>query len=260
MIQKTEAIVLRTINYSDQSKIITLFSKEFGKISAIAKGYKKPNSKTASLFEVGNYVEVILYVKPHRQMQLISDGNLKASFLTNEHSLESYSSLHQIVELLRLATEEGEKHVALFNLLLRTINALSKPHINTICLLFYFQIHLISQLGFEPGFFECAYTKKPITPQSLSMGEKKLVLVPELGGICHLEHSNAYCYKKPSISMQAYQILLKLSCYDLSKIENFFIDKNVSNEVYRILDTYIRFHVEHLPPLRSREISLQLLS
>lgn len=260
MIQKTEAIVLRAIDYSDQSKIITLFSKEFGKISTIAKGYKKTASKYASLFEIGNYVEVVLYVKPTRQMQVISDGFLKHSFLTSDHSLESYAILHQVLELLRLTTEESDKHFALFNLLIEVLTELSTTKSNPIGIFFFFQIHLISLLGFKPGFLECAYTKTAITQKHLQNQSKKLVLVPELGGICLLEPTNSYAFKKTPLSYEAYETITQLSSMKLSDAKNLLFPKMVSNEVYQILDTYIRFHVEHLPPLRSRDISMQLLS
>jgi DNA repair protein RecO (recombination protein O) len=260
MIQKTECIVLRAIDYSDQSKIITLFSKEFGKISAIAKGYKKPGNKYASLFETGNCVEAVLYVKPTRQMQVISDGSLRHSFLLSEHTLESYSVLHQILELIRHATEEQDKHITLYNVLASVLIELSKPGANADGILFYFQIRLIGLLGFKPSFLECAYTKKPIRQNEITIHSKKLILVPDLGGICLVEHANRLVHKNPAISPLAYQTLLELSEAKLSDIQNLLIPKRVYSELYKVLDTYIRFHVEHLPPLRSRDISMQLLS
>ena len=58
MIVSTDAIVLRTVNYSETSIIVTLFSKESGKIALMAKGARKPKSPFAAQLEPMNILNI----------------------------------------------------------------------------------------------------------------------------------------------------------------------------------------------------------
>ena len=49
MLNKWEGIVFRTIPYGESNKIVTLFTREAGKVTAMARGAKKPRSKLAAV-------------------------------------------------------------------------------------------------------------------------------------------------------------------------------------------------------------------
>ena len=55
MFQKCEGIVLRTTDYGETNKIITLFTREWGKIGVMAKGAKKPKSRLAAITQPLTY-------------------------------------------------------------------------------------------------------------------------------------------------------------------------------------------------------------
>ena len=74
MIVSTDAIVLRTVNYSETSIIITLFSKEAGKIVLIAKGARKPKSAFAAQFEPMNILNINYFHKDGRNIQLLKNS------------------------------------------------------------------------------------------------------------------------------------------------------------------------------------------
>lgn len=52
MFQKVEGIVIRTTDYGETNKIVTIYSREFGKISAMARGAKKPKSRLAAISQL----------------------------------------------------------------------------------------------------------------------------------------------------------------------------------------------------------------
>ena len=54
----TKAIVLKSVKYKDADKIFTLFTKEYGKISAIGRGVRKINSRRSGNLDTLNYVSV----------------------------------------------------------------------------------------------------------------------------------------------------------------------------------------------------------
>ena len=63
MIVSTDAIVLRSMKYGETSKIVTLYSKKFGKIKVIAKGARSAKSKFGASLEPMMHSSVIFYKK-----------------------------------------------------------------------------------------------------------------------------------------------------------------------------------------------------
>jgi DNA repair protein RecO (recombination protein O) len=74
-ILKTEAFVLSKLNYGDTSSIVSLYTKDSGKISAIIKGARSPKSKMGMIIDPLNFLEIILYKKDSREVQLISSAS-----------------------------------------------------------------------------------------------------------------------------------------------------------------------------------------
>ena len=76
IIEKTEGIILRKSDYGDSSSIITIYTRDFGKVSAILKGAKSPKSKYGASGDILNRVELVFYKKEGRQVQTISQIDL----------------------------------------------------------------------------------------------------------------------------------------------------------------------------------------
>ena len=74
---KTDAFILSGFKYGDTSKIVTLFSEEAGKFSAIVKGVRNNKSKLGGVFENMNHVNVIFSKKENRDLQFISKAEME---------------------------------------------------------------------------------------------------------------------------------------------------------------------------------------
>jgi hypothetical protein len=88
---KTQAFVIRTIRYSDTSNILTLLTRELGKISAIHKGSRK-SSKTGSSGSFSHF-EAMIYFKDNREIQLMSQI----------HSMKVFKNIVSDIDRLRVA-------------------------------------------------------------------------------------------------------------------------------------------------------------
>ncbi len=254
MIKKCEAIVLRSIDYQDESKILTLYTREFGKLSAIAKGCRSPKSKYASAFELGSHIAVVLYKKTTREVQNISEASLKTPFLGITASLERLRVMLQILELVRLATEEEEPQPKIFYLLLESLRQVDVAKKNFINIFFFFQTHLVSLLGFKPSFTECVISGKDIMQELHAEDNRELVLLPERGGVALRKEAERLALSGKPVSIQAFRWIQCLNETPLNSVENLYLQNALGDEVAQILDTYLRFHIENLPPLRSQEI------
>jgi DNA repair protein RecO (recombination protein O) len=259
MIKKCEAIVLRSIDYRDESKILTLYTKEFGKLSAIAKGCRSMKSKYASALELGSHISIVLYKKSTREVQNISEASLKTPFLNITSSLERLGVMLQILELTRLATEEEEANPKIFHLLLESLRQIDVARKNLRNIFFFFQTHFVALLGFKPSFEECVVSGKNIAAEWDTLRSKDIVLLPERGGVALCKEAERMGLSGKPISAQAFRWIQFLSQTPLSSVENLYLQASLYDEVAQMLDAYLSYHIEHLPPLRSREIFNELL-
>ena len=79
-IHKTEAIVLRRMDFRETSLIVDLYTREFGKLSGILKGIRVEPDKFASALEVSSHNDVIFYKKASTSLHLVSACDLKDNF------------------------------------------------------------------------------------------------------------------------------------------------------------------------------------
>ena len=108
MIEKAEAIVLKTLNHGDTSKIITLYSREVGRLKLIAKGVRSPKSKAMGLFQPTRHIQVIYYSKATSELQLFKSGELIDGFFGLEEDFDRLTLAQVMVELMERSFEEEE--------------------------------------------------------------------------------------------------------------------------------------------------------
>ena len=86
MIVSTHAIVLNKKNYSDSSLICDLFSKDYGKVTIIAKGAKSIKNPLGALLQPLNYIECIYYYKSGRNIQILKEASIIEKYFYLEKS------------------------------------------------------------------------------------------------------------------------------------------------------------------------------
>src|SRR3989304_672478 len=80
MIVSTDAIVLRSMKYGDTSKIVTLYSRKYGKIKVIAKGARSAKSKYGASLEPMTHSSIVIYKTEHRELHLLSKCEIASPF------------------------------------------------------------------------------------------------------------------------------------------------------------------------------------
>lgn len=152
MIVSTEAIVLHSRKYGDTSKIATLFTKEFGKLSIIAKGAFKPKSKFGSSLEPLSYIRINIYKKDNSKLHLLSDSEVITPLRKIHQSPDNLSSGLILLESVSKTINENDPNNELFELILICLIELNKKKYSHLNLLTYFYLNLFRILGFEINF------------------------------------------------------------------------------------------------------------
>ena len=120
---KTEAIVLRAVDYKDNDKILTLFSPSLGRITAGAKGVKKPTAKLSFVAQPFCFAEYILAEKGGRYT--VTGAYLHESFFSLRYDIVRFYAACALAEVCLTILYENESHEGLFIALIEGLKALS---------------------------------------------------------------------------------------------------------------------------------------
>ncbi|MDZ7681059.1 MAG: DNA repair protein RecO [Fodinibius sp.] len=113
MITHTEAIIFRSVDYQESSKIVTMFTREHGKIALMVRGVKKPKSKFSGLIEIGNVLDVVYYYKSSRSVQILSEASYAEKNYKLRTQFEKMATMTSAVELIsQLLHDEENKRAA----------------------------------------------------------------------------------------------------------------------------------------------------
>ena len=117
-----EAINIRTRIFGEADKIIILFTKEYGKLQAIARGARRVTSKFGGRLEIFTYNKMLL--AQGKNLDIISQCETIESFYTLREEKEKLNAGFYIVKLIDIITGERQRNEELFNLLLENLFAL----------------------------------------------------------------------------------------------------------------------------------------
>jgi len=109
---KTEAIILKRINFSEADKILTLYTKHYGKISAIAKGVRKLTSRKAASLELFNHVD--LFLVKGKNLDIVTETTLINSFPNFRKDLRRIKLAYEACEVIERLTVEEKGNTGVF--------------------------------------------------------------------------------------------------------------------------------------------------
>ena len=159
-IYKAEAIVLRSRIYREADRILVLFTKESGKVSAIAKGVRKTTSRLRGSVQLFSHTRLVLYTG--RSLDTISQGEAENEFSYLEQDLERFTTASYCAELVERLTPEREPQPRVFYLLLSALRALEQGDPELLARVF--ELKLLDTLGYRPSLSRCVLGDHPLAP------------------------------------------------------------------------------------------------
>jgi DNA repair protein RecO (recombination protein O) len=173
-IEKSNAIVLRVTEFSETSCIGSFFTRDFGKLTLIAKGARRPKSPFEAALDVLAVCRIV-FLHKSSAMGTLTEAKLERRFRNRRQNLHWFYAAFYVIELLRSLVEEGDPHPELFDLAIATIMAMdgsremerrtavcndSERSANAdsfelnACLL-RFEVGLLKHLGHFPSLHQC---------------------------------------------------------------------------------------------------------
>lgn len=125
MLSKSPAIVLRSVDFRETSRIITLFTRELGKIAVIVKGFRSRKSKYAGIMNYGAVLDSVFYYKNNRSVQTLKDADVRISTVKIQSDFNKLALSMALLELCDLSTHEHEPHAEMFDFMESFLNWLN---------------------------------------------------------------------------------------------------------------------------------------
>ena len=233
MLYRTEGIVLKSIEYGDADKIVTIYTKNYGKIQAIAKGVRKTKSKFGSSLEILTYAIFLIY--KGKNIDIISQTEILESFFTASKEIVKFAFASNCIEIINKISEEGEVNLSIFFLLKEVLHHLKEAK-DPKLLNLSFKWQTLAILGYKPSLNRCCICNSKIENQ------KEMFFSIDKGGVvCNKCLSKD---KRECIQVSLYFIKLgrKLLITPLSVISKATIPDARMKELEKVTDLYLAYY------------------
>ncbi|MBV7507520.1 DNA repair protein RecO [Bacillus sp. sid0103] len=225
MLQKCEGIVIRTTDYGETNKIVTLYTREWGKVGVMARGAKKPNSRLSSITQL--FTHGYFLIARGSGLGSLQQGETASSLrsIGEDIFLTAYASY--IVELTDKCTEEKKPNPFHFELLFQTLNFLNEGYDPDILMNIY-EMKMLNVMGLNPILNQCSVCGSTDGHFSFSIREG--------GFICHrCLDKDPYHLK---ISASAVKLLRVFYYFDLSRLGNISVKEETKAELKKVITAY----------------------
>jgi DNA repair protein RecO (recombination protein O) len=188
--EKATGLVVRTTDWSDTSRIATIWTREFGRVRVLAKGGRRLKSNFESALDLLTVCSIVLLRKSSGSLDLLTEARVVQRFPRLRKDLASLYAAYYVAELLSDWTEDYDPHPNLFDEALATLETLGtrlpgQQQPVTDLRLARFELVLLRELGYSPVLEACAVCQAAVNGPGLTFS-------PAAGGVlcpdCQTRH------------------------------------------------------------------------
>lgn len=238
----TPAILLRRVQFGDNDLIITLFTLNNGKISAIAKSAKKSVKRFSGILELFYILQVVCRPGRGRGMPVLQEASLLKPFSGIRSGIRQTAYASYWAELIYLWLEEEQKQAPLFHLLSHVLTALDAGQIPDQALSLLFQMRFLTLSGLGPNLKTCSACHQDIE----QMRQNRVVFDLKRGGLvcnpCAAGGLGQVYLSKGTIKQ-----LQWVDCEDLEKAQRIRFTHLAVKEGLEFLEAFVPFHLGKKP-------------
>jgi DNA repair protein RecO (recombination protein O) len=234
-LHKTAAFVLGSIRWQESSKIVSLYSRELGKIKVIARGALKPKSPFGGKLEALSLTEVVIAIKQGRSLQILTQADLLEPFNMIRQDLSKLPYALAMLEVINQTLDELHPDTVFFDFCLELFDSINRVKIPELVFC-YFLLKLSSYLGFKPALEACSSCQKspPETPVNFVL-EKGVVY-------CH------NCMNASVVSVilheAEWRFVQQLQKHPHRRLEEFQLPLPQSRNITSLLIDFLNYHLD----------------
>jgi DNA repair protein RecO (recombination protein O) len=223
-VYQADALVIRSREYGESDRLLTLFSREQGKLHAVAKGVRKPKSHQRAGAQLFTYADFLLY--HGRTLDTVNQASPRESFPHLWGDLEKTLAASALAELLDIGTILGQPYPELFTLTLTSFFLLE--HLDPEILQCAYTLRLLTYLGYSPKLTECVECGRPIRGT-------RVYFSPEEGGVVCRECLGKNARIGRWLNAGSVAFMRQLLTVDLTKLDRFRWNEGMKKEIITCL-------------------------
>ncbi|MFH1825594.1 MAG: DNA repair protein RecO [Candidatus Firestonebacteria bacterium] len=235
---KTVGIIIKSRSFGETGKHLTIYTKSFGKINAIAKGAKKVRSRFGSSLELFTESELFMFKKEHKDLYLITQTKIN-KFLPNiSKDIKKFGVASVISEFIYNFVPYTEKNIQLYNFFSYTLHLVN-------CVRYEekvqmgFMVKFLSLVGYKINLNSCSSCNEYI---KINSGLIKNLSARFGGIICsNCGVLDVESIKIPNSTLKILEYLQKKGFYSLSKL---IINKKSEEDIKSIVSYWIEYYFE----------------
>jgi DNA repair protein RecO (recombination protein O) len=163
-LRESEAIVLRTTKLGEADKIVTLLTRQWGRLRAVAQGARRPKSRWGALFEPMTHIRAWIFERENRDLLRMNSADLIESFFEIQKDYRIQVAAQYLGEVTERLLPEREPNERAFRLLVAVLKAL-KHRGEVDRPLVYFDYWMVKLGGFLPDFERCSNCGRSLDPE-----------------------------------------------------------------------------------------------
>jgi DNA repair protein RecO (recombination protein O) len=255
MLVTTEAIILKSMKYRDSSKILTVYTEQFGKCRLVANGARKAKNKFGTALDPTACSTLTFYKHPSKDLHTLSHAETAAPMRNLQESFERLTAALAVLEAMQTTQHDEESNPELYTLLKTTLITLNNHHAlegKETTLLLWFQVRLAEYLGFALRPSVCAETGEILAPEAAP----EFVLSLADGAPYSPALNNTALKNGFRMEAGALAVLQRFSAINVPSIER-VAQYNLSPRQYQqladFLALYYRYHIDRNVTERTRK-------
>ncbi|MFN3337719.1 MAG: DNA repair protein RecO [Thermomicrobium sp.] len=229
---RAEAVVLRRRDLGEADRILTLFTRELGKMRVVAKGVRRPLSRLGGHLDLFARTQVLL--ARGRELDLVTQAQLLESFLGLRQEPWRAGWAGYLADLTDRATADADPQPALYDLLVDCLRALTVCT-DSFAIVRRFEIRLLVLLGYQPELSVCPRCRRRLIPGALAYA-------PELGGILCAECLGSTANEIP-VSVGAVKALRLLLADQWQEVANRTLSQSLRTQIETVLRAALQAHI-----------------
>ena len=238
-IHSTDAVVLKSIDYSDSSLIVRLFTRDYGKVTVIAKGARRSKRGLGGMLKPPNQLSITYRHRDNRDIQTLTACEFAARHPGLLTDMARSTAAMLAIEMLDKSVHEYDPQPLLYRLVAAFMAALGEADSDPTSLIHFYQLHLAVQLGFAPHLDRCVHCGKPL----------RTAVVESVAG--HLSCSRCRPSGGQRLSHESVVYLRGLQSTHITDLASLTVDKKASEAAGQFLMGHLFAHVEGLDKLKS---------
>jgi len=175
--EKTLGLVIRTVDFSESSSVVTLFTRDFGKVAALAKGAKRLRSQFLCALDLLCLSRIVLIRKRAETLDLLTEAQLEKGFAAGRDRFDVLVAGCALAELLSVLTEANDPHPRLFDESIQALRALEQGS-RLGLVLRRFELTILRRIGYALRLDSCGLCSRPFRK-----GSEAAAFDPFCGGL-----------------------------------------------------------------------------